>query len=146
MEISLKPIAIIKNNRDELIDDNWGAIESQIILDDSIPEHVFNGLEDFSFLEIIFNFHKVYQSKISLDLRHPRVYKDWPKLGLYSQRHKDQPNRLGLTVAELIKRDGRILTVKNLDAINGTPVLDIKPIIKGFLPYGDINSPHGAKN
>ena len=56
MEITLKPIAIVKNNRAKIIDDNWGTIESQIILDDSIPEHVFDGLEDFSHLEIIFYF------------------------------------------------------------------------------------------
>ena len=141
MNIELKPIAIVKNSRDEMIDDNWGSIESQILLDDSMPEHVFDGLEDFSHLEIIFYFHKVDESKISFDLRHPRGNKNWPKLGLYSQRHKNRPNRLGLTIVKLIKREGGVLTVRNLDAINGTPILDIKPVIKEFLPNGDIKQP-----
>jgi tRNA (Thr-GGU) A37 N-methylase len=64
-----------------------------------------------------------------------------PKLGTYAQRNKNRPNKLGLTTVELIERNGRTLKVKNIDAINGTPILDIKPVFKEFQPKADIKQP-----
>ena len=74
-------------------------------------------------------------------VRHPRGNRDWPEVGIFAQRNKDRPNHLGLTIVNVIKHDGRSLFVKGLDAINGTPVLDIKPVLAEFLPHEPIRQP-----
>jgi tRNA (adenine37-N6)-methyltransferase len=65
-------------------------------------------------------------------------------VGIFAQRKKDRPNAIGLTIAELIKHEGNKIWVKNLDAIDGTPVLDIKPVMKEFLPAADVIQPPWA--
>jgi len=62
-------------------------------------------------------------------------------VGIFAQRAKDRPNRLGSTVVEILKRDGRVLTVAGLDAVDGTPVLDIKPVMVEFLPRTTLRQP-----
>jgi tRNA (Thr-GGU) A37 N-methylase len=56
-------------------------------------------------------------------------------------RKKDRPNLLGLTMVKLVKKEGRTLFVEGLDAIDGTPVLDIKPVFREFLPSGEVVQP-----
>ncbi|MBS1932000.1 MAG: tRNA (N6-threonylcarbamoyladenosine(37)-N6)-methyltransferase TrmO [Bacteroidetes bacterium] len=140
MEISLKPIAIVKNQRTSLSDDYWGNVISEIELLDHITADAFNGIEAFSHLEIIFYFNESDKSKIVLK-GHPRGNKKWPEVGIFAQRKKERPNAIGLTIVELIKREGNKLWVKRLDAIHGTPVLDIKPVMKEFLPAVEIKQP-----
>src|SRR5947209_7650485 len=127
MNINLKPVAIVRNSRTEPIDDNWGNIISEIILDNSIPDIAFDNIGDFSHLDIIYYFDKLPSEKIEY-ARRPRGNPNYPLNGIFAQRNKDRPNSLGLCTAELISHKGRILEVKYLDAINGTPVLDIKPV------------------
>ena len=62
-------------------------------------------------------------------------------MGIFAQRAKDRPNRLGSTVVEIVKRDDRVLTVAGLDAVDGTPVLDIKPVMIEFLPRTTVRQP-----
>jgi len=62
-------------------------------------------------------------------------------VGIFAQRGKDRPNRLGTTIAEIKGREGRVLTVAGLDAVDGTPVLDIKPLMVEFLPRGSVRQP-----
>ncbi|MGZ4047780.1 MAG: tRNA (N6-threonylcarbamoyladenosine(37)-N6)-methyltransferase TrmO [Bacteroidia bacterium] len=143
MEIKIEPIAIVKNQRTDLSDDYWGTIITEIELLPNIPTESLNGIETFSHLEIIYQFNKVDENKIVFS-GHPRGNKDWPNVGIFAQRKKDRPNRIGLTIAELIERKDRILIVKNLDAINGTPIIDIKPVMKEFLPKTEIKQPAWA--
>jgi len=144
MDILLQPVAFVKNTRTDLSDDYWGSIVSEIELDEGVPDEAFNGIEDFSHLEIIFYFDKAEKSK-AVYKYHPRGNKNWPEVGIFAQRKKDRPNSIGLTIAELIKRDGNKIWVKNLDAINGTPIVDIKPVLKEFLPAGEIRQPDWSK-
>ena len=76
-----------------------------------------------------------------LDARRPRNNPDWPRLGIFAQRGKNRPNRLGSTVVRILGREGRTLRVAELDAVDGTPVLDIKPVMREFLPRGDVRQP-----
>jgi len=138
-EIILKPIGFVKNSRKEKLDDHWSEIISEIILVDELPTESLDGIDDFSHLEIIFYFDK--SDKVFTGSEHPRENPAYPKVGIFAQRKKDRPNHLGLTVVNLIKKDGKILTVKNLDAIDGTPVLDIKPVFEEYLPKGNIEQP-----
>ncbi|MBZ0203328.1 MAG: SAM-dependent methyltransferase [Ignavibacteria bacterium] len=141
MKIELVPIAYVKNSRTEISDDFWGSITSEITLTDDFSEKALKGIEDFSHLEIVFYFDRLDNSKIEKGTRHPRGNTNWPDTGVFVQRGKNRPNKLGLTVCELIKKEGKTLFVKNLDAIDGTPVLDIKPVIKEYLPEGEIRQP-----
>jgi tRNA-Thr(GGU) m(6)t(6)A37 methyltransferase TsaA len=140
MEIILQQVAVVKNTRTDLSDDYWGAIVSEIELLPHIPAKAFDGIEEFSHLGIIFHFNRSDQSEIVFS-GHPRGNKNWPEAGIFAQRKKDRPNALGLTMVELVKREGNKIWVRYLDAIDGTPILDIKPVMKEFLPAGEIRQP-----
>ena len=140
MNITLESIAFVKNSRNDLSDDYWGSIVSEIELLPHIPAKAFNGIDEFSHLEIVFHFDKSDKAK-AVFFAHPRGNKNWPEVGIYAQRKRDRPNAIGITIAELVKRDGNKIWVKYLDAINGTPILDIKPVMKEFLPVGEIRQP-----
>jgi tRNA-Thr(GGU) m(6)t(6)A37 methyltransferase TsaA len=144
MEIIMRPVAVVKNSRADLSDDYWGTVISEIELLEPIPADAFNGIEGFSHLEVIFYFDQSDRSKIVFK-GHPRGNKDWPEVGIFAQRKKDRPNSIGLTIAELVKREGNKIWVKYLDAINGTPILDIKPVMKEFLPVKEIKQPQWSK-
>lgn len=141
--INLKPIAFVKNKRKDLSDDYWGGIISEITLTDEFNELALKGIEEFSHLEIIFYFDKVIDENIETGTRHPRNNTNWPETGIFARRGKNRPNRLGLSLVRLIERKDKTLFVKWLDAIDGTPVLDIKPAVKEFLqePGEEINQP-----
>lgn len=140
MEIVLKPIATVKNSRTEPIDDNWEAIIAAIELADHIPTEAFDNISDFSHLEIIYYFDKVKKDDIVFSGR-PRGNPNYPLVGIFGQRKKDRPNTIGLATVELIEHNGRTIRVKFLDAIDGTPVLDIKPVFKEFQPMTEIKQP-----
>lgn len=132
--ITLKPVAFVKNSRKEISDDYWGGIISEITLTDDFDDTALKGIEEFSHLEIIFYFDKIKEKNIKTGSHHPRNNPNWPEAGIFAQRGKNRPNQLGLSLVRLIEHKGRSLFVKWLDAIDGTPVLDIKPVIKEFLP------------
>lgn len=140
MAITLTPVAFVKNTRTTPSDDFWGSITSEIELADSIPTEAFNNIEQFSHLEIIYYFDKVNPADMVF-AGHPRGNKNYPHTGIFAQRKKDRPNSIGLCTVELVAHNGRTITVKNLDAIDGTPVLDIKPVMKEFEPKGNIQQP-----
>lgn len=132
--ITLFPIGKVVNERKDIEDDSWGEIVSIIQLNESFDLNSLKGIEEFSHLEIIYYFDKVDDSKIISGARHPRNLDHLPETGIFAQRVKNRPNKLGLTTVKLLKAEGRTLHVKGLDAIDGTPVLDIKPVFKQFLP------------
>lgn len=140
MEIILHPIAWVRNERTEPVDDFWKDITSEIVLDESIPTEAFDNIEQFSHLEIVFYFHNANNTDIIFSGR-PRGNANYPNMGILSQRKKDRPNRIGLSTVELISHNERSITVKYLDAINGTPILDIKPVFRNFMPKTDVQQP-----
>jgi tRNA-Thr(GGU) m(6)t(6)A37 methyltransferase TsaA len=140
MEIKLKSVAIVKNSRGSPTDDYWGEVISEIELCDHIPEEAFEGISHFSHLEIIYFLDKAEPGDIVFSGK-PRGNPDYPVVGIFAQRKKDRPNRLGLCTVELLNHKGRTLSVRYLDAINGTPVLDIKPAFKEYQPKGEIMQP-----
>jgi tRNA-Thr(GGU) m(6)t(6)A37 methyltransferase TsaA len=142
--ISIEAIGVVKNLRIEIEDDNWGSIVSEIIVDEALGAESLKGLEEFSHAEIIFHFHQVEESKIVTGARHPRNNPNWPKIGIFAQRGKNRPNRLGLAVVKIIKVENESLWVSGLDAIDGTPVIDIKPVMKEFLPTETTRQPQWA--
>ena len=142
--ITLSPIATVKNSRQLIEDDHWGKVVSVIELDSSFTEEALLQIDEFSHAEIVYYFHLVEDSKIEMGARHPRNNQDWPKVGIFAQRGKNRPNRLGATIVKIIKREGNQLFVQGLDAIDGTPVLDIKPVMREFLPREEVCQPEWA--
>ncbi|HEX4413615.1 MAG TPA: tRNA (N6-threonylcarbamoyladenosine(37)-N6)-methyltransferase TrmO [Lacipirellulaceae bacterium] len=138
---TLRPIAIVRSPRDEVIDDHWGDIVSEIELCGDVPTECLAGLENFSHAEIIFVFDRVTPDKITIGARHPRGNTAWPRVGIFAQRAKNRPNRLGSSMVRILSREGRTLKVLALDAIDGTPVIDIKPVMAEFLPRAPVRQP-----
>lgn len=140
--LNLRPIGLVRSPRKEAIDDYWGKVVSTIEIDSArFTAESLAGLDAFSHIEVVFYFHGVPDDKIETGARHPRNRKDWPKVGIFAQRGKNRPNRLGLSVCNLLKIEGLAVTVEGLDAIDGTPVLDIKPYMKEFAPRGEVSQP-----
>jgi len=126
-------------------DDEWGASRARIVLDAArFGPDALAGLADFSHAEIVFLFDRVSADRIEYGARHPRGREDWPLAGIFAQRGKNRPNRLGVTVCRIIGVEGLALEVEGLDAIDGTPVIDIKPVMREFLPRGDLHQPEWA--
>ena len=142
--ITVEPVAFVRSPRRDLRDDDWGSVRSRIELVEGVPDDALDGIDDFSHAEVLFHFDRVDESKIEHGARHPRGNTDWPKVGIFAQRGKNRPNRLGSTVARIVERDGRVLVVDGLDAIDGTPVLDIKPVMAEFLPRETVRQPWWA--
>jgi len=145
MTIKIQPVAFVTNSRKTPEDDDWGSVTSVIELADDIPTEAFAGITDFSHLELIYHFHLVPEEKAVARSRHPRNNKEWPVVGTFAQRNKSRPNRIGVTTAVLVSCEGRKLTVRGLDAIDGTPVIDIKPVMTEFLPSGPIRQAQWSK-
>ena len=138
----MEPVGFVRGGRTDPVDDDWGKSAATIVLDEGrFGPEALAGLQSFSHAEIIFLFDKVTDDKIEYGARHPRGRTDWPLIGIFSQRGKNRPNRLGLTTCKIIAVDGLCLHLEGLDAIDGTPVLDIKPTMQEFLPRGEIRQP-----
>ena len=103
-----------------------------------------HGLEDFSHLEVVFIFDRVDPDAVEWGSRHPRGNPAWPEVGILAQRAKDRPNRIGVSRCELVTVEGVDLVVRGLDAVAGTPVLDVKPWMSGFGPRNSVREPTWA--
>ena len=144
--ITVKPIGVVVGGRDEAFDDQWGPVETTIALDgDVVGPDATAGLEEFSHIEVVFLFDRVSDAEVTRGARRPRGRADWPSVGILAQRAKARPNRIGVTVCELLAVDGYRLLVKGLDAIDGTPVLDVKPYMPAFGPRGAVRQPMWAE-
>jgi tRNA (adenine37-N6)-methyltransferase len=133
--ITLTPVGTVIGGRRSAIDDDWGAVEAVIRLDaQRFAPVVVAGLDEFSHLCVVFVFHLVDEADIVTGARHPRGNPDWPVVGMFAQRAKMRPNRIGVSYCRLIRVDGLDLHVRGLDAVDGSPVVDIKPYMKEFEP------------
>jgi tRNA (adenine37-N6)-methyltransferase len=141
----MTPIGTVRSPVHDAIDDVWGGLQSRIELDASrFTAESLAGLEEFSHVEIVFVFDRVTDSEIDRGSRHPRGRTDWPKVGIFAQRAKNRPNRIGVTICRLIAVERFALVVEGFDAIDGTPVLDIKPHMREFGPRGPVSQPSWA--
>ena len=142
MAFAVEAVGHVRGGRSTPTDDHWGASRSRIELDPTrFSADALVGLAAFSHAEVIFLFDRVGDDEIERGKRRPRGRADWPAVGIFAQRGKGRPNRLGLCVCSIISVEGPALTVEGLDAIDGTPVLDIKPVFRGFLPRGEVREP-----
>lgn len=141
MSFDVAPIGFVRSSRKDLSDDFWGAVEAEIALTDAFSDEALFGLSDFSHVEVLFLMDRVDPAKVETGARHPRERSDWPLVGIFAQRGKARPNRIGLTRATIVGVEGKVLRVRGLDAIDGSPVLDIKPWMEEFAPIGATRQP-----
>ena len=124
-EIILKPIGFVKTTAigDEVRDKTR---TSQLVMSKELTTALY-GVDGFSHLFVLFWLHKTSAKQRKLLKVHPRHREDLPLLGIFATRTMTRPNPVGLTLVELVKVENNVLTVRGLDAFNGTPILDIKP-------------------
>ena len=143
----MTPIGVVTGGRADARDDQWGPVEATIVLDgDLLGPDATAGIGDFSHIEVVFVFDRVADDEITRGARHPRGNLGWPSVGILAQRAKGRPNRIGVTVCELLSVETGALHVRGLDAVDGTPVLDVKPYIAAFGPRGPVRQPPWAED
>ena len=127
MGISLKAIGRVRNSIGKMKREGWESVVSEIILD---PQHeeALAGVEDYSHLLILFWLSRVQKAGRGMKKIHPKSRQDLPLVGIFATRTQYRPNPIGLTLVKLLGRRKNVLRVRGLDALNGTPVIDIKPI------------------
>ena len=141
----MRPVGTVVGGRVEPVDDDWGTVEAVIRLDDRFGPDAVAGLEAFSHLEVVFGFHLVDEDAVHTGARRPRGNPDWPEVGIFAQRGKDRPNRIGVSRCALLGVEGLDLRVRGLDAVDGTPVLDVKPWMEEFGPLGEVRQPSWSR-
>jgi tRNA-Thr(GGU) m(6)t(6)A37 methyltransferase TsaA len=141
MPITIEPVAYVRGGRTEVRDDFWGGATTEIELAPGVPTESLDGLDAFSHAEILFVFDRIPERDIVTGARHPRGNMAWPSVGIFAQRGKARPNRIGATMVRIVARDGRRLRVAGLDALDGSPVIDIKPVFAQFLPTESVRQP-----
>lgn len=125
-EIIMNPIGYVRNDVQNRKDVSWGEDVSTIVLNEEYHSGL-KGLENFTHVFILYYLDKAAYQKEKHLQRRPQNREDMPLVGIFSQRGKDRPNQIGMTSVRIVSVGGAALTVKGLDAIDGTPVLDIKP-------------------
>ena len=143
--VTLTPVGTVSSVRDEAVDDDWDSITSTITLRGEFTEAALKGLDAFSHIEVVYLFDRVDPATVQTAARHPRGNRDWPEVGIFAQRAKARPNRIGVTVCRLLAVEGLTVSVQGLDAINGTPVLDIKPYMQEFAARGEVTQPNWSQ-
>lgn len=129
--IQFKPIGAVHNEMTEVHHDTpWHTIESDIVLEEQWRE-ALDGLEQFSHIWVVFYFDRITPA-ITSHTR-PMGRPDLPLVGRLATRTPQRPNPLGIAAVELLHIRGSVLRVRGLDALDGTPVLDLKP----YLPQRD---------
>ncbi|MFQ5873851.1 MAG: tRNA (N6-threonylcarbamoyladenosine(37)-N6)-methyltransferase TrmO [Dehalococcoidia bacterium] len=129
--MKLEPIGTVESPVTEAVDENWGNVVSKIHLNDLLAGGL-QGIEQFSHIIVIFFMHQSTFDSADDLIRRPRGRSDMPQIGIFAQRAKHRPNPIGIATVRLIQVEGSVLTVKGLDTIDGTPILDIKPYFPAY--------------
>lgn len=138
----MNSIGTVHSTRSKVEDDNWDCEQMSIELDPAqFSPEALEGLADFSHAEILFYMDQVDPNKIEKTARHPRNNTEWPKVGIFAQRGKNRPNQIGTTICRILKVENGKLHLEGLDAVDGTPVLDIKPWVEEFGTKGKVFQP-----
>jgi tRNA-Thr(GGU) m(6)t(6)A37 methyltransferase TsaA len=140
--IEMWPVGVVRGSRAEATDDDWGGVDAVIELDgERFGPDAVAGLDAFSHVEVVFVFDRVDEARVEQGARRPRGNPDWPAVGIFAQRAKGRPNRIGLTTCELVAVEGLRLHIRGLDAVEGTPILDVKPYMAEFAPRTPTRQP-----
>ena len=134
MDIELTPIGEVKNEVESLTRADSNAPTSDVIIYEQFAQ-ALDCVEDFSDLLIIYWMDKLFPYERLVMRVHPQGKKDMPLVGVFACRSPARPNPIAITRVKLLGRDGTTLKVSGLDAVNGSPVIDIKP----YIPRNDLS-------
>jgi len=154
--IQLKPVGVVRNQSK---DPSWGSDLSALTWHDraarmkeqreSVSELVINtsleaildGIDEFSHIMVIYWAHLVPPERRSTTRVHPMGNNDFPLVGVFATGSPVRPNSILTTVVRLVGRNGNVLRVTGLDALDGSPILDIKPYSGGIVDADEIKIP-----
>jgi tRNA-Thr(GGU) m(6)t(6)A37 methyltransferase TsaA len=137
-EINLKAIGVVRSEIKESTRRDCDDLVSEIVIDRSLTEALDN-LDEFSHIIVIYWIHRSRRPpprKV-----HPRGNPQHALMGVFATRSPSRPNPIGKATVRLLQRRGNVLKVRGLDAIDGSPVLDIKPYIPGYDSVDDARAP-----
>jgi tRNA-Thr(GGU) m(6)t(6)A37 methyltransferase TsaA len=140
MKMHLTPIGFVKNNIAEPKREDWETITSDIIINEDLKE-ALSRIDEFSHIIVIYWMHKLPPSQRAVIKVHPKGNQNLPLVGVFASRSPARPNPIGITTVKLLERRDNVLKVTGLDAVDGTPVLDIKPYIPEQDPTSEIKTP-----
>jgi len=138
---SVRAVAVVSSPRVDVTDDGWDDVLATVTLLEPFDSRSLQGIEAFSHLDVVFLFDRVDPEAVCTTSRIPRGNPEWPDVGIFAQRAKDRPNRIGVSTCALVEVGDGALVVRGLDAVDATPVLDIKPYMEEFGPRGPLHQP-----
>ena len=145
-KITFEPIGFVRGGRPEPTKDHWDRNRCRLELDaDRFSHECLLGIDEVSHIEVIFYFHIDAIEPTETGARRPRGRADWPEVGIFAQHGRMRPNRIGVSICRVMRLEDTSVEVQGLDAVDGTPILDIKPVWTGYLPRGEIREPQWAK-
>jgi len=142
--MTLKAIGVVRNGIKQRPEQGWEEVVSEVVIDSSLTE-ALDGLEQFSHLIVLYWMHQAPAGQPPVKV-HPMGKAELPLVGLFATRSPHRPNSVGKSTVKLLERQGNILRVEGLDAIDGTPVIDIKPYIPGYDSTTDAEVPQWVTN
>lgn len=147
LEMTIKPVGIVSSpmRQKQKPGFRWDEVVSEVIMDDSLTE-ALEGLEGFSHIIVIYRMHLAVDKAKMADKIYPRGDKELPLVGRFATRSPYRPSLLGQKLVKLLERKGNILRVQGLDALDGTPVIDVKPYIPGYDSVENATVPQWAKH
>jgi tRNA (adenine37-N6)-methyltransferase len=122
--ITVTAIGVVNNSIIEPVDEGWASVESRLVMKEMYRE-ALTGLDDFTHAMVVFWMHEAPAPATMR--RRPQGREDMPEVGILAQRARHRPNPIGVTAVEVLGVDDNSVLVRGLDAIDGTPILDIKP-------------------
>jgi len=143
-DMTLKAIGIVRNKVRQKPEYGWRGTVSEIVVDSSLTE-ALDGLDEFSHIIVLYWLHQVTTTQLP-SKTHPRGKPELPLVGRFATRSPKRPNPIGKATVRLLERQGSILKVQGLDAIDGTPVIDIKPYLPGYDSVADAKVPPWITN
>lgn len=137
----VESIATVVGGHTRVQDDYQGGVESIIRLNKAYPLETLQGIDEFSHLTVTWRFHLAQPEDVQLHARSPRDNSQWPATGTFVHRNHRRPNQLAVSYPRLLDMDGRDLRVTDLDAVDGTPVVDLAPYFQEMGPRGAVHQP-----
>lgn len=137
-ELALTVVAHVVGGHTAPADDYQGGVESIIRLSPKYSLETLRGIEDFSHLTVVWHFHRASPDDVALHARSPRGNPAWAPSGTFVHRNHRRPNQLAVSYPRLLRVDGRDLHVTDLDAVDGTPVVDLAPYFTPMGPRGPV--------
>jgi len=126
--VQIKPLGRASNSINQPMLPGWQDIITQIVVDKTYAPGL-DGIEDYSHVIIVYWLDQEKECHLQ---HHPQGRADVPFVGIFACRCPQRPNRIAFSTVPLVSRKNNVITVKGLDIVNGTPIIDIKPYTPAY--------------